>query len=232
MNKLQTWNAWDLSPEHSILLVGEGNLSFSCSVLESLGDGSHLIATCFDKESILLEKYPDASESISLIKDYEGTVLFGIDATRLHCIKSLKSRSFDRIIFNFPHVGAGIKDQDRNILVNQKLLLSFFSSAVKVLAERGCILVSLKLGLPYDEWRIKKQADAAGLATARSFAFVPTDYPGYAHRRTLGFTPGISAKDNEELKECRTYCFVKKEIKQDVEKGKKKRLRKEDDEED
>jgi 25S rRNA (uracil2634-N3)-methyltransferase len=222
-----------LHSDLQILLVGEGNLSFSASLCESLTDASLLTATCYDSESVLNRKYPDAQENIELIRDYEGTVLFGIDATRLHSIKSIKSRSFDRIIFNFPHAGAGIKDQDRNILVNQKLLLEFFTSAVQVLADHGFILVTLKQGMPYDEWKIKKQAQAAGLATARSFVFSPQDYPGYQHRRTLGFTPGISQSDNQELKACRTFCFVRQDVKKEEEnrcKRKKRKAQEEDDE--
>ncbi|GAA5993333.1 hypothetical protein JCM10908_001434 [Rhodotorula pacifica] len=40
---------------------------------------------------------------------------------------------FDRIVFNFPHVGQGITDQARNIRANQTLLLDFYRSAAPLL---------------------------------------------------------------------------------------------------
>ena len=36
-------------------------------------------------------------------------------------------------------------------------------------------------------------------ALLRSFAFHPTLYPGYAHRRTIGFKDGVSKSENEEI---------------------------------
>lgn len=35
----------------------------------------------------------------------------------------------------------------------------------------------------------------------RSFAFHPTLYPGYSHRRTIGFKEGLSKGSNEEIEE-------------------------------
>lgn len=50
----------------------------------------------------------------------------------------------------------------------------------------------------------------------RSFAFYPEDWPGYAHRRTIGWIEGLSTSHNEDLRRppapgapgagaCRTY---------------------------
>ena len=33
----------------------------------------------------------------------------------------------------------------------------------------------------------------------RSFEFVPSDWPGYSHRRTVGFVEGLSTSHNEDL---------------------------------
>ncbi|KAG5460512.1 MAG: hypothetical protein BJ554DRAFT_7432, partial [Olpidium bornovanus] len=120
-------------------------------------------------------------------------------------------------VFNFPHTGSGIKDQDRNVRANQELLLSFFASAAGLLAARapggppgdagGEILVTVKSGKPYDLWRVKDlgkralpaAAGAPRLVCKTSFAFDPALYPGYAHRRTAGFAEGLSAAANEEI---------------------------------
>ncbi|MCJ1310172.1 hypothetical protein MMC25_003833 [Agyrium rufum] len=41
---------------------------------------------------------------------------------------------YDRIIFNFPHTGGLTKDVDRQVRANQALLVSFFTSAIPLLA--------------------------------------------------------------------------------------------------
>ncbi|GAA5875135.1 hypothetical protein JCM3774_001649 [Rhodotorula dairenensis] len=44
-----------------------------------------------------------------------------------------RSVGFDKIVFNFPHVGQGITDQARNVRANQTLLLDFYRSAAPLL---------------------------------------------------------------------------------------------------
>ena len=213
-------NHFNFNLSESILFVGEGNFSFSSSIANLLHDGSDLTCTCFDSKEILLQKYPDAIDHLELLSDLEAHIMYSIDATKLHELKCFKSKRFLKIIFNFPHVGAGIKDQDRNIRKNQELLVKFFSSASKKLETNGSIFVTLKQGLPYDEWEIKKQAKIAGLDLQRSFEFDPLEFPGYEHRRTLGFEPGISKSDNYDLKSttCRTFEFILREYKQELDK--------------
>lgn len=61
--------------------------------------------------------------------------LFDVDAQQLERCKLLKpllkqsNQLFDKIVFNFPHVGAGEKDEARNVKLNQVLLLRFLRSA-------------------------------------------------------------------------------------------------------
>lgn len=45
-----------------------------------------------------------------------------------------QSGGFNRIYFGFPHVGQGHKDESRNVLANQLLLLRFFVSAASLLS--------------------------------------------------------------------------------------------------
>lgn len=198
---------WDFTLQDKILLLGEADFSFTVWLAEYLTDGSLITATSLDSQDIGEEKYPNLKENLEILQDYQVDVKFNIDATSLN----RKFKDFDKIIFNFPHVGKGIKDQDRNILCNQELLLGFFVQAAKVLSsERGKIYVTLKVGLPYDLWNLKKIAIKCGYATLQSFVFDPRDYPGYAHRRTLGYKQGISKDDSLECKNCRTWCFIKK----------------------
>ncbi|KAJ2960343.1 hypothetical protein NQZ79_g4336 [Umbelopsis isabellina] len=210
-----------------ILLVGEGNFSFARSLVESVvHGGDNVIATCYDSEEVLNQKYEDESkDNIQVIEELGGTVVFEVDATQLEKCKAIKQRKFSKIVFNFPHAGAGIKDQDRNIQSNQVLLKDFFKSAAKLLQSRvegdendGEIHVTLKSGQPYDLWSIRTMAKSTDLLRPKTaFPFVPSLYPGYAHRRTLGFKEGLSKSGNEEIidKKPKTYVFVRSQVMQD-----------------
>ncbi|BGP33092.1 hypothetical protein JCM10296v2_004881 [Rhodotorula toruloides] len=146
-----------------ILLVGEGNFSFSHSLLlphstatasssslptpQPLITPSLLLCTSYDSPTVASSKYPDLDTHISALREAGATVLFGIDATRLEDFKEVREfcgmgakgkgkereeegkAGFDKIVFNFPHVGQGIADQTRNVRANQTLLLDFYRSA-------------------------------------------------------------------------------------------------------
>jgi 25S rRNA (uracil2634-N3)-methyltransferase len=111
-----------------ILVVGDGNFSYSRSLIQIFGDESlNLVATCYDSEQELYSKYAEAAENVAFLRAKENcSVFFEVDAMALLKEKRLKNLSFHRIIFNFPHVGKGIKDKHRNILENQKLIQAFF----------------------------------------------------------------------------------------------------------
>ncbi|KAJ3020691.1 hypothetical protein HKX48_000355 [Thoreauomyces humboldtii] len=195
---------WD-----SILFVGEGNFSFAHAVAEKLHGACTIVATSFDDHETLNAKYPDAQEHIDAIRELGGTMHYGVDATNLTKWKAGKKSTFSKIVFNFPHVGAGIKDQDRNIFANQQLLAGFFQSALSKLAIGGEILVTLKTGEPYDSWDMKTQAKSTNqLTCTRSFEFVPALYPEYAHRRTIGFVEGLSREQNEEITKAPSRTIV------------------------
>ncbi|KAJ2683455.1 hypothetical protein H4R19_006997, partial [Coemansia spiralis] len=248
---------------HTILLVGEGNFSFARSVAAHLDSGANIVATSFDSRATANEKYPEVDEYVQDIERLGGTVLFDVDATRLAKHKQLRGKRFSRIVFNFPHVGMGIKDQDRNIRANQELLMGFFNHARPLLVagrpkappakidsddsgdeadsgprkksrrgsrkgkasgpttgvfvfggveaqvvydaddgsgvfddepdnEPGQIHVTLKSGMPYERWSIRRMARDCGLINHTTQRFTPSTFPGYEHRRTLGFREGVS----------------------------------------
>ena len=94
---------------------------------------------------------------------------------------------YDYVVFNFPHVGAGIKDQLKNIRANQTMLAAFIPSAFQVLHDEGEVHVTVKKGEPYDSWRLVKLGTALpGVRLKNSFDFDASLYPSYRHRRTLG----------------------------------------------
>jgi len=119
----------------TILLIGEGNFAFARALFISGHESivhlspSNVTATAYDSEEACYEKYPDAQDIIKDLRERGVTVIFNVDARRLHSHKELKKRRWKRIVWNFPHAGKGISDQDRNVLSNQLLILDFLKSA-------------------------------------------------------------------------------------------------------
>ncbi|GAA5824396.1 hypothetical protein JCM11251_000405 [Rhodosporidiobolus azoricus] len=309
-----------------VLLIGEGNFSFSHSLLLPLSASSAastssappaqlvtpslLLCTAFDTRAIASQKYPDLDTHVSALQAAGATVLFGVDATKLEenkevrefaglgKVRARKGRKgrempgaeegaggYDKIVFNFPHVGQGITDQSRNIRTNQTLLLDFYRSASLLLrrgtprapgtsssaaapprgredsrspsptpppandddedrvagdtasldpstsflptppSTRGSILLTLRTNPPYSLWlpqqlavkghllspsilslpeykqRLVKEngAEQPRYKVVKSWAFEPSEWEGYEHRRTLGYEEGRSSGANEDL---------------------------------
>ncbi|KAM0751670.1 hypothetical protein T439DRAFT_347464 [Meredithblackwellia eburnea MCA 4105] len=261
-----------------VLLIGEGNFSFAHSLLLLRKvTPTLLVATAFDTLEVAQEKYPDLMDHVRPLKDAGATVLFGVDATKLEKCREVKEGKglWDIVVFNFPHVGLGITDQDRNVRANQTLLLNFYRSVAPFLrtgpssAPRtekskgkgkkradtpsddeeeeehesdadqddadltktplaplltsgpkpaGRLLLSLRTNSPYSLWHLPQLATKGPLLAPsilprplppvpqptyriiRSWEFDPLDYPGYEHRRTIGFKEGVSEGGNEDLK--------------------------------
>jgi 25S rRNA (uracil2634-N3)-methyltransferase len=122
-------------------------------------------------------------------------------------------------LFSYFFLGAGIKDQEVNIRTNQTLVLNFLQTAAEFLQcadddvqKTGEIHVTLKSCEPYVSWDVKSLARQTGkLKTLTTVPFVAAAFPGYAHRRTIGFKEGLSAENNEEItdKDCKTFVFVR-----------------------
>lgn len=148
----------------------------------------------------------------------EYRVLYSIDATKLLKHRRItgknhknKGKNYDRIAFQFPHVGGKTKDQTRQVIYNQELLAGFFANARPLLTPRtGTVVVTLFEGLPYELWNVRALARQAGLATVTSFAFQPGGYPGYRHARTLGSIEGGRGWKGEDRK-ARMYIFGARE---------------------
>jgi 25S rRNA (uracil2634-N3)-methyltransferase len=205
----------------TILFVGEGNFSFTLSIARILQRGDTLLATCLDSEEIVKEKYPDAEEIIQEIKEWGGAVAYEVDGCSLRNHKAItkhkfesvphqertKKTYFDTIAFMFPHIGLGIKDRDRNVRENQKLLKRFLVSAKEFLKPQGRVVITIKEGLPYDLWELKALAKAEGFRCALSLKFKPEEFPDYFHRRTIGFKDGVSENTNQEIQKSRMYFF-------------------------
>lgn len=95
------------SNEHSILVVGDGDFSFSLSLCKKLQNGMNLVATSYDSHECVTTKYPESIKFIEEIKESGSVVLHGVDASDLRNTLVLPEGSplkYDRIIFQFPLV--------------------------------------------------------------------------------------------------------------------------------
>ncbi|KAH8889328.1 hypothetical protein GQ53DRAFT_653044 [Thozetella sp. PMI_491] len=206
------------APEESILLVGEGDLSFAASLVEHHGCES-ITATVLEKNlGELTEKYPHAVENVAKVEAEGCRVLYGVDARKMAPFTRKGKEPaglMDRIIFNFPHVGGKSTDVNRQVRYNQELLVDFFKRAMPSLSPGGSIIVTLFEGEPYTLWNIRDLGRHSGLAVERSFRFQATAYPGYHHARTLGVVRnkqgdvGGGWKGEDRL--ARSYVFVRKD---------------------
>ncbi|KAI2612613.1 uncharacterized protein GGS25DRAFT_126607 [Hypoxylon fragiforme] len=208
------------APEHKILLIGDGDLSFAASLVEH-HYCADVTATVLEKTlDELVEKYPHVQENITKVEAEGSTVLYNIDATKMAPFVNKKGKDstgvMDRIIFNFPHVGGKSTDVNRQVRYNQELLVEFFKRAMLSLAPGGSIIVTLFEGEPYTLWNIRDLARHMGLLVERSFRFQASAYPGYHHARTLGV---VRSKKNGEVgggwkgedRPARSYVLIQKD---------------------
>ncbi len=70
------------SSRQDILVVGDGNLSFSRALAYSLG-GEKIVATVFDSERVFRDKYKASVKIVSELRALNAQVYFGVDATNL-----------------------------------------------------------------------------------------------------------------------------------------------------
>ncbi|XP_044473267.1 uncharacterized protein At4g26485-like [Mangifera indica] len=176
------------SSVHQILLVGEGDFSFSACLAEAFGSAANMTATSLDSREMLMLNYSKASTNLKSLEDGGCTILHGVDACTMSHHPLLFGKSFDRIVFNFPHAGFLFQEHDcTQIEMHKALVRGFLGSARNILKEKGEVHVTHKTANPFDRWEIEKLAEEVGLSLVEKAWFDKWDYPGYQNKRGSGF---------------------------------------------
>jgi 25S rRNA (uracil2634-N3)-methyltransferase len=186
--------------EQSIMVIGDGDFSFSNGLVAHRKSGLKIVATSYDAEVEVKTKYKNAGKMIEQLKKKGTVVLHEVDGTKLEETFG-DTCKMDRIIWNFPHSG------EQRVHVNRALLRDFFESALKKMAPGAQVHVSLKTRPPYSGWNIEEQAVLSGLELIQVASFDPSRFPGYEHKATVGAATFEGTHAFDEKKDCKTYVF-------------------------
>ncbi|KAM0908675.1 hypothetical protein ACQ4PT_015300 [Festuca glaucescens] len=192
------------SSEQSILVVGDGDFSFSLALATAFGSGKNIVATSLDSYEDLGRKYTKAQSNVLELKRMGAIVLHGINVKMMKVHFYLDTRRFHRVVFNFPHAGFKGKEYEMHmVILHRELVKGFFGNARELLQPDGEIHISHKAGFPYDAWDIKQLALESSLTMIDKVSFWKQDYPGYNQKR------GDGAKSNHRFRlgPCYTFKF-------------------------
>ncbi|XP_042479029.1 uncharacterized protein At4g26485-like [Macadamia integrifolia] len=193
------------SSSHRILLVGEGDFSFSLCLARAFGSATNMVATSLDTQDDLASKYSYGIGNVRELEERGCLVLHGVDATKMSQHYFLRTQRFDRIVYNFPHVGFLYREASYcQIQLNKKLVKGFMENAQVLLKAKGEIHVSHKMGEPYNKWDLVQKAQKRGLFLHEAVPFCKEDYPDYGNKRAHGSRPDAPFL----LGECTTFKFI------------------------
>jgi hypothetical protein len=189
----------------ALLCGGDRRAKLSALKLSTACTASHL--RCLPGSRRL--RAPGERMALAQVEASGARVLFGVDAGALLASLKLAKKykqggdaglnfedRFDRVVFNFPHAGLGIKDQDVNVTKNQELLQKFFLNANEVVRVGGQVHVALKRGKPYDLWNTQGLAHrTSGYAEAaqRAVALPASPRPAELRECTAGEPTQVEA---------------------------------------
>ncbi|KAI3799970.1 hypothetical protein L1987_35276 [Smallanthus sonchifolius] len=188
---------WSESQNQFILIVGDGDFSFSCSLARALKSGSNITATSYDSHGALLEKYKNANENLEILQGLGAQVMHDVDATKMQALPCFDNMKFDVIFFNFPHSGF-VKGGGR---VSRP-------KAIEMLTQHGHIQVTHKSDGSYGKLNIVGLAQQEGLIeVVDSEWFNIHDYHGYENK----YGDGKEPNEPFALGKCKKYKFGRKQ---------------------
>jgi len=173
------------------LLVGEGNLSFSLSIVGKNVVKPHLISATTIETPERLSAI--TIENSRALKKIGVRVMHGVDATKLS--QRFGTEKFDSIIFQFPHTGTRTPSEHKN--PNFILVRDFLRSAKRQLTARGKVIISAVDNPHYrGAFQFEEAARITGFKSPEIYAFNPLSFAGYIHSMTLEDSSAIDAHKN------------------------------------
>ncbi|XP_034892710.1 heavy metal-associated isoprenylated plant protein 41 isoform X2 [Populus alba] len=152
------------SSKHRMLLVGEGDFSFSVSLARAFGSACNLVSTTVDTQDNIAKKYSNGVRNVRELEEKGGLVFYGVDAKEMSGHFFLRTQRLNKSLI-------------KGYLSNAKVLLK---------QDKGEIHVTHKEGDPYDKWDLVKKAEKIGLGLHEIVPFSRGDYPGYENKRAHG----------------------------------------------
>ncbi|XP_076894463.1 uncharacterized protein At4g26485-like [Bidens hawaiensis] len=169
-----------------ILLVGEGDFSFSACLARAFHTAENIVATTYLKRKSLLKKHCTSIPHLEELENLACLLFYKIDVHNMHTHPTLKNMKFDIIIFNFPHAGhyPHLCECDPDLIEMHKgLVEAYFKSASKMLTKGGEVHMTHREDTPYNKWNVVLLAAKAGLTLKAKVDFDKSDYPGYHNKR-------------------------------------------------
>ncbi|XP_042009747.1 uncharacterized protein LOC121758405 isoform X2 [Salvia splendens] len=166
------------SSADDILLVGEGDFSFSLSLGTAFSNSSKIVATSLDTYEELLQKYKNAMKNVVFLGILGAFVLHGVDAARMRTHPHLQFKKFDYIVYNFPHAGFCLREDNPDMLRH-------------------------KSNATFDRWKIEDLGLECSLVCIAQDEFRIEEFPGYNNKRGSS----SRADEPFPLGPCKTYRF-------------------------
>ncbi|KAL8152524.1 hypothetical protein V2J09_010284 [Rumex salicifolius] len=173
-----------------ILLVGEGDFSFSSCLADAFISASNLTATSLDSRETVVGRYSKGEGHLRNLEERGAVVIHQVDVHTMNNHPQVKQYTpFDRIIYNFPHAGgySARECQSEYIECHRRVVSGFFTAARWMLTEKGEIHVTHKTSHPYDRWKIVELAESVGLVRSGEVEFRRYNYPGYENKKAYGW---------------------------------------------
>ncbi|PWA98586.1 hypothetical protein CTI12_AA017090 [Artemisia annua] len=168
-----------------ILLVGEGNFSFSACLARALRSANNIVATSYHDQYLQVIKHPTSITHLEELKTLGCLLVFEVDVNKMDTHPVLKEMKFDVIIYNFPHAGHYCINETSLWLIemHRKLVGAYFKSASKMLNEGGEVHLRHRDDSPYNKWNVVSLAGESGLKLKDKVMFHICHYPGYSNIR-------------------------------------------------
>ncbi|KAL6314348.1 hypothetical protein AAG906_021058 [Vitis piasezkii] len=182
------------SSEYKILLVGEGDFSFSASLAVAFASATNITATSLDSIEFLSTNYRHAFSNIDKLRSLGAKVMHDVDATKMANVFPFKCMRFDRVVYNFPLAGFFPDEPKEDEICS-------FRKYEEVDSHRWRIHITHKSNGFFYEWNLEFLASRVGLRVIEEVPFNFRDYPGYRSKY------GFGGDNNFNCSPSKTYKF-------------------------